>query len=188
MRKNKFVIGVVLGVGLAVAVGSVEAKEKPFHASFVGSCTTKDDLSFTGPPIFHCIVAGKSTWGKYTAQAVVEASPDGATCTLPGGGSGIEYLFAGEVFVLSFAEKEEQLFLSLSPSVTSHGCFDPSTGLFVGKTTFAVSGGSDRFDGATGTIVKTWKALFLAPPASPPGKGGFFSFTGTFDGAIEIAK
>jgi hypothetical protein len=50
MRKNKFVIGFVLGVSLAVAGGSVEAKEKPFHASFAGTFTNKADFSFTGTP------------------------------------------------------------------------------------------------------------------------------------------
>lgn len=188
MRKNKFIMGVVLGIGLAITVSSVEAKEKPFHASFAGTCTNKDDLSFTGPPTFHCIVAGKSNRGRYTAQAVVEASPDGEVCTLPDGGSGVQYLFAGEVFVLSFADQGEQLFLDLSSGISSHGCFDTVTGLFVGRTTFDVNGGSSRFEGATGTIVKTWRALLLAPPASPPGKGSFFSFTGAFDGAIEFAK
>lgn len=188
MRKNTFIMGLALGIGLAFAVGSVEAKEKPFHASFAGSCTNKDDLSFTGPSTFHCTVAGKSTRGKYTAQAVVEASPDGNACTLPDDGSGVEYLFAGEVFVLSFTENGEQLFLDLSPTVTSHGCFDTATGLFVGRTTFDVSGGSNQFEGAAGTVVKTWKAILLAPLASPPGRGSFFSFTGAFDGAIEFAK
>src|SRR5262249_19726420 len=51
MRKNRFVIGVVLGMSLAVAAGSVEAKEakeKQFHASFAGTDTYKDDFSFTG--------------------------------------------------------------------------------------------------------------------------------------------
>ena len=28
MRKNKFIMGVVLGIGLAITVSSVEAKEK----------------------------------------------------------------------------------------------------------------------------------------------------------------
>src|SRR5712691_7533944 len=106
MRKNKFVIGVILGVGLAVAVGSVEAKEKPFHASFVGTFTNKDDFSFTGTPgADYITVAGKSTLGQYTAQLVAQLSPDGNTCPLPGGGSGVELVFVGEVIVLSFAEK-----------------------------------------------------------------------------------
>src|SRR5713226_6600565 len=188
MRKNKFVIGFVLGVGLAVAVGSVEAKEKPFHASFAGTISNKDDFSFTGTLGFHGIVAGKSTQGQYTAQLVVEAPPDGNTCPLPGGGSGVELVFVGEVVILSFTTTGEQLFLHLSPGVTSHACLDLATGANSGQTTFDVSGGTGRFAGATGTIVKTWQAIILAPSASPPGKGFFESFTGTFDGTIEFAE
>jgi len=188
MHKSRFITGVVLGVSLAVAVGSVEAGAKPFHASFVGSSTNKDDFSFTGPPAGYGTVAGKSTLGPYTAQLVAETSPDGQTCPLPGGGNGVEFVFAGEVGVLSFAEKGEQLFLHLSPSVTSHACFDPATGVATGQTTFDVNGGTGRFAGATGTIVKTWQYIVLPWPPSPSGKGGFGSFTGTFDGTIEFAQ
>lgn len=188
MRKNRFIVGVVLGIGLAVAVGSVEARDKQFHASFVGTDINKDDLSFTGTPAAYLTVVGKSTLGPYTAQLVVEAPPDGQTCPLPGGSSGVELVFVGEVAVLSFAEREEQLFLRLSPSVTSHACFDLTAGVATGQTTFDVTGGTGRFEEATGTIVKTWKAITLAPLASPPGKGYFDSFTGTFDGTINLTK
>jgi hypothetical protein len=90
--------------------------------------------------------------------------------------------------VLSFTDREEQLFLRLSPNVTSHACFDPTGGAFTGQTTFDVTGGTGRFDGASGSIVKTFKAIPLALPPSPPGKGSFYSFTGTFDGTINLAK
>jgi hypothetical protein len=188
MRKNRFVIGVVLGMSLAVAIGSAEAKEKPFHASFAGTATNKDDFSFTDTQSFYNTIAGKSTLGHYTAQLVGEAPPDGDACPLPGGGSGVDLVFVGEVIILSFTATGEQLFLRLSPSVTSHACLDLATGANSGQTTFDVSGGTGRFAGATGTIVKTWQAIILAPSASPPGKGFFESFTGTFDGAIKLAK
>lgn len=187
MRSKKLVIELVMGIGLMVAAGSVEARDKSLHASFAGTAANKDDFSFTGTPGFSCTVAGKSTLGKYTAQLVVELQPDGNTCTAAGGGSGVEYVFVGEVVVLSFTAKGEQLFLDLSPSVTSHACLDPNTGVFTGQTTFDVSGGTGRFAGASGSIIKTWKTIFLALPASP-GKGAFGSFTGTFDGTIEFAK
>ncbi|HEV8717546.1 MAG TPA: hypothetical protein VGX03_32585 [Candidatus Binatia bacterium] len=187
MRKKRFVIGLVMGIALAVAGGSVEARDKSLHASFAGTATNKDDFSFAGTPAFYNTFAGKSTLGQYTGQLVVELQPDGNPCTVAGGGSGVEFVFVGEVVVLSFAAKGKQLFLNLSPGVASHGCLDPTTGVFIGQTTFDVSGGTGRFAGATGTIIKTWKAIFLALPASP-GKGAFASFTGTFDGTIEFAK
>jgi hypothetical protein len=188
MSKNKLALGLVLGVGLAVAGGSVEAKEKAFHASFAGTFTNKGDFSFTGTPGAYDTVAGESTLGRYIAQLVVELSPDGQTCPLPDGGSGVELVFVGEVVVLSFAATGEQLFLHLSPSVPSHQCIEPATGVGIGQATFDVSGGTGRFEGATGTIVKTFKTIRLAPPATPPGKGFFGSFTGTFDGTVELTK
>jgi len=191
MRKHKFVIGFVVGIGLAVALGSVEAGDRPFKARFAGTCANKDDFSFTGTPAHSCTVAGKSTQGPFTAQSVGETPADGQTCPLPGGGSGVELAFVGDVTVLSFAATEEQLFLHLSPSVTNRACFDPTTGVFTpvgGQTVFAVSGGTGRFAGATGTLIEIWTGNLLAPPASPPGKGFFTNFTGTFEGTIELAK
>jgi hypothetical protein len=188
MHSSKVILGMVLGISLVMASSRVEAKDKQFHASFVGTDTNKDDFSFTGTPAAYLTVAGKSTLGEYTAQLVVEAPPDGQTCALPGGGSGVELVFVGEVAVLSFADREEQLFLHLSPNVTSHACFDLTAGVATGQTTFDVTGGTGRFDGASGTIVKTWKFIVLASPPSPPGKGFFGSFTGTFDGTINLAK
>ena len=189
MRKNRFVTGVVLGMGLAVAAGNVEAKEKQFHANFAGIITNKDDFSFTGTlgGSSYQSVAGKSTLGSYTAQIVAEVLPDGNTCTLPSGGSGVELVVNGEVVVLSFLERGDQLFLNLSP-LGQLGCFDPATGTVSGQIIFDISGGTGQFAGATGTIVKTYKVIVLAPPASPPGKGLFDSFTGTFDGTIESAE
>src|SRR5437870_4344389 len=60
MHKKKFIIGVILGIGLAVVAGRVEAKDKPFHARFAGIDTNKDDFSFTGTGASHITVAGKS--------------------------------------------------------------------------------------------------------------------------------
>jgi hypothetical protein len=185
MRTHRFVIEVVLGIGLAVAAGNVEAKDKPFHASFAGTTINKDDFSFTGTPGSYATVTGKSTLGPYTAQSVYEVVPDGNTCPLPGGGSGVQFVATGEVFVLSFTATGEQLFLRLSPS-GQLACVDPATGVTLGQLTFDVSEGTGRFAGATGTIVKTFKIIGLAPP--PPGKGLFSSFTGTFDGTINFAK
>jgi len=174
-------------MGLAVAGGSVEAKDKSFHASFAGIGTNKDDFSFTGTPGFYAPVAGKSTLGQYTALLAGEAQLDRNTCTPPGGGSGVELAFVGEVFVLSFTERGDQFFLNLSPG-GQLACFDPATRVASGQFTFDVSGGTGRFAGATGTIVQTWKFIGVASLSSPPVRGFFGGLTGTFDGTIELAE
>ena len=185
MRKPRFVIGIVLGIGLTVAGGSVEARDKSFHAHFAGTNTNKDDFSFPGTSgVAYITVAGKSTLGPYTAQAVSAWQLDNKTCTPPGGGSGVEIAGVAEVFALSFIATGEQLFLNLSPGQL--GCCS-ATGGCTGQITFTVSGGTGRFAGATGTIVKTVKDMPLAPPDSPSSRGFFDSFTGTFDGTIELA-
>ena len=187
MRKQRFVIGMVLGVGLAVAVGSVEAKDKEFHAHFAGTDTSTSEISFPGttPGADYIVVAGESTLGQYTAQAVSDWELDGKTCTRASGGSGVEIAGVAEVFVFSFTATGEQLFLTLSPGQV--GCCS-DTGVCTGQPTFAVSGGTGRFAGATGTIVKTVTVFGLAPPDSPSSQGFFGSFTGTFDGTIEVAQ
>jgi hypothetical protein len=188
MRKQRFVIGMILGIGLTVAVGSVEAKDKEFHADFAGLDTNKDDFTFPGgtPGAEYATVAGQSTLGQYMAQAVGKFQPDDKTCTPPGGGSGVETVGVDEVWVLSFPATGEQLFLRLAPGVQL-ACIDPQTRVASGQITLDVSGGTGRFEGATGTLVKTFQAIALALPP-PPGKGLLASFTGTFDGTIELAK
>ncbi len=189
MQKNNLITGVLLGLSLVIAGGRVEAKEKQFHATFTGTTTNKDDFSFTGTQAdYFVLIAGKSTLGHYTAQLIAEIPPDGKACPLPNGSSGIEFITVGEVIVLSFPATGDQLFLRLSANVTSHACFDLATSTTTGQTTFDVSGGTGRFEGATGSLVKTWKNIILAFPANPPGKGAFASFTGAFDGTIELAK
>ena len=103
-----------------------------------------------------------------------------------GCGSGIEFVFVGETVVLSFAERGDQLFLTLNPNVPSHSCFDPVTSTNSGQSTFNISGGTGRFEKATGTIVKTFKVIFPAP--APAVKGFFGGFAGTFDGTIKVTK
>ena len=189
MRSNRFVMAFVVGISLAVAAGRAEAKndknEKPVRLSFSGTSTNKSDLSFDGNQQgfgFINTMAGKGTLGAFNAQLVAEFLGVGVC----GGGTGFDLVVAGEAVVLSFTSSGDQLFLALSPSVTSHACLDVPTGVTDGETTLDVTGGTGRFAGATGTVVKTWKSIHLAPVV-PPGNGSFSSFTGTFEGTIGLA-
>src|SRR5262245_42777261 len=109
MCKKRFVTGVVLGMGLALAASSIEAREQRFRAHFAGTDTFKGDFSFTGGgSVDYFTIAGNSTLGNYTAQGVFEGQPTGNTCPLPDGGSGVEFAAVDEVFVLSFTATGEQ--------------------------------------------------------------------------------
>ncbi len=187
MDKRRFVTGLVVGISFALVGGSVEAKDKQFRTAYAGSVINKDDFSFTGAPSSYATVVGKSPLGEYTAQLVVEVAPDGSTCTPPGGGSGVGLTVVGEEVVVSFAEKGDQVILHLNSDTPNLGCFDPTARLFAGQTTLDVNGGTGRFAGATGSIVKTFQTIGQAPLNVPPGKGGFSSFTGTFNGTINFA-
>lgn len=182
MKNRYFIFGIVTALMLAIG-GISEAGGESFDASFVGTCTRKTDFSYTGVgPGGYCTVAGKSTLGPYIAQLVFEFNLDGKSCTLPNGHTSVETKAVGEDAVLSFPEKSEQLFLRLDPSVTSIACVGASSA----QVNFVVKGGTGRFVGATGTVIKTYQTIGRAPP-TPPGKGTFFSFTGTLEGTIEFA-
>src|SRR5215813_1941570 len=93
--------------------------EQPFRATVTGTCTNKDDFSFTGLPAgltpgsslrIHCVVAGRSTAGFYTAQILAEEQVTPNACTGPGG-PGLEAVVKAYIIVLSFADGEDQLFL-----------------------------------------------------------------------------
>ncbi len=172
---------------LASVVGRSEAAEKPFHASFAGTTVNKSDFSFDGDPqgfTFFNVLSGKSSLGAFDAQLLAEFRGDGF-CALAGGGNGFQIAAAGESLALTIEATGDQVFLALDPSVTSLACVDfLATGNTTGQTTLTVRGGTGRFAGATGTIVKTWKTIHLAP-ASNTGGGSFGSFTGTLDGSIE---
>ena len=58
---------------------------------------------------------------------------------------------------------------------------------FDGVTHLAVSGGTGQFEGASGTMTKTWSATVLA--VGPDSTSLLFgSFRGMFDGTIEVAE
>jgi hypothetical protein len=63
MCKKRFVTGIILGMGLALAASSIEAREQRFQAHFAGTSTFRDDFSFTGGVVDYFTIAGNSTLG-----------------------------------------------------------------------------------------------------------------------------
>ncbi len=175
-----------------IALASPAQQERPFQGTFAGTMVNKDDFSYTaaqGDYADYSILAGKSTMGNFTAHEVDTAGATGKECSTADVKKGVELALKGEAFVLTFDDAGDQLWLKLSPKNTGAACLDATNGVNTNmeKSTFDVMGGTGRFEGATGTILKSWKIIIVAWPASP-GKGYIASFTGTYDGKIKLAK
>jgi len=166
---------------------------QPFHANFAAVSVNKDDFGFTTTPLFNgtsgairasATLSGDGTHGHFTGQGVFEAiyTNPARACTQPGGAAGIAALYKGFVLVMTFDSAQDQLFLALS---SGSDCFNPIAHVSTGQATFSVVGGTGRFEGATGTLVNPYKAIFLAASALGP-NGLFNAISGTFDGFITL--
>ena len=164
--------------------------QQAFHATIAGTCTNKDDFSFTGttPGFFpggafriHCDVSGKSSLGRYTAQSLAELQVTGNPCVVPGA-DGLEATATGFVLVVSFNATQDQLFLTLG---NGSECLTPPGTVALGRMRLNVAGGTGRFEGATGTLLNVISPIALA--FSALGGDGFISaFAGTLDGQITL--
>ena len=160
------------------------------QAKAAGTCTNKDDFSFTGTGAgffpggalrIHCVLAGDSTFGSFTAQSLAEAKVTANTCTFSGA-SGLEAALAGYLVVVSFDATQEQLFLTLK---SGSECLTPPGTVAGGKASLDVIGGTGRFEGASGTLAHVLSPIALA--FSALGGDGFMSaFTGTIEGRINL--
>jgi hypothetical protein len=169
------------------------AGTQPFRAAMTGTCTNKDDFSFTGAPAglapgqslrVHCVVAGRSTAGFYTAQILAEEQLSANMCSGPSG-PGLEAVVKGYIVVLSFAENEDQLFLKMSSGGTGTQCLTAPGTVAPGRGTLEVLGGIGSFQGATGTLDHTIAPIALT--FSALGGDGFLSaLSGTLDGTITL--
>jgi hypothetical protein len=199
MKRHRLPIVVVCAASLCVAASAQErpaviphvSGTQPFHAGIAGTCTNKDDFSFTGTPAgvapglslrIHCVVAGKSTHGEYTAQILAEEQVTATPCT-SGGAGGLEGVVKGYISVLSFAETEDQLFLKGSGGGSQ--CLTAPGTVGGGQATLSVAGGTGRYEGATGTVVNILNPIALAFSALE-GDGFLSAFSGTLDGFITL--
>jgi hypothetical protein len=168
---------------------------QPFRATVTGTCTNKDDFSFTGIPAglapgqslrIHCVVSGRSTHGLFSAQILAELQVTTNGCMTPAGAPGGEAVVKGYVAVLSFAATEDQLFLRLSPTAPpGTECLTGPGTPAPGRGTLDVIGGAGRYHGATGSLSHFLNPIALA--FSALGGDGFLSaFSGSFDGSITL--
>jgi hypothetical protein len=156
----------------------------PFDARFAGTTVTTP-FTFTGGPGFLLTVTGRSNQGAFDSQFVAEFTPTGNECELRNGDRGQESEFVGEVIVLTFEKSVDQLFLTLQRGTSCQSIVNPAA--FDGVTYLAVSGGTGQFEGASGTMTKTWSVTVLAVGPDPTSLL-FGSFQGRYDGTIEVAE
>ena len=200
MKLHRLPIVLVCAASLWVAASAQErpgviphvSGTQPFHASIAGSCTNKDDFSFTGTPAtvapggalrIHCVVAGKSTFGQYTAQILAEELVTGNLCLTTAGVGGLEAAVKELIVVMSFSATDDQLFLKLGGAGPE--CLTPLGTVAVGQATLIVAGGTGRYAGATGSVTNILAPIALA--FSALGGDGFLSaFSGTLDGFITL--
>jgi hypothetical protein len=202
MKLNRPLMTIVCTAALSAAAF---AQERPattthvsgtqtFRASIVGTCTNKDDFSFTGTQIglmpsgavrIHCVVSGLSTHGEYAAQLLSELHVTSNPCKDPRGAVGAEAVARGYVVVLSFPATGDQLFMAMGTGSSGSECLTPPGTIAGGKVTLNVIGGTGRYEGATGSVVNVLNPIALA--FSALGGDGFLSaFSGTFDGSITL--
>jgi hypothetical protein len=173
-----------------------------FQAKFAGVCTNKDDFSLTGAPLFNgtnpnsgairifCNLAGDSTHGHFIAQFLVDLQPQQPhiPCILPGGGAGGGDKLPAWLFILSFDETQDQLFLSSSSGTDCGPILSGPPTIFTPtypRTVFSVLGGTGHFEGASGTIslADTTIVLALSRLATV---GVVSANAGTLDGSVNL--
>ena len=142
-------------------------------------------------PAFSGTFAGKdSRFGKFTGQSVTEVTPDGQTCTPPSGvpGTGAEFTFAngggGSVVI-----RDDGGDLHFDTVTDFTQCLDPSSGAYSFIFHDTTTGGTGKFQGATGTLTATGTGAILAGDASPYPKTHFFGWDqATYTMTLTILK
>jgi hypothetical protein len=145
----KAVIAVAVVAGFTVGPPAAFGKEIRFKSKCSGSGmsgagNTNGDLIPAGMGFLHC----KSNLGRGTSQGVGEAVLAGpATC--PNGNPGLRMeLIPGTGH--SFARNDRTGDLLFSEITSETVCYDPATRMHFKSGTTRITGGTGRFEGATG--------------------------------------
>lgn len=127
-------------------------------------------FSFTSPnePANYAIFAGEGTFGKFSGQGVSQSAPSGNSCTLPDGSSGIELVLVGHIALSRFERTGDLLFERGDPGDLK-ACLNLQTMRFHEEGTVKLTGGTGKFEGASGVEhVSVDGGLLQAPAGSQP--------------------
>jgi hypothetical protein len=161
-----------------------EARSKEFRGRISGTFVSIPFSFDGGAASAYCVLAGNSTLGRFTFQGVAEEKPNGHTCTLGGGESGIALKLVGETDAFRFDPSGGLLF---DHATSGTFCLNPTTGIVVATEKYNIDGGTGPFTDAGGSFTFTINGGFLASP-SAPGSGDFGFFTAAIEGTVELQK
>ena len=181
MNRKSVTIGLMVSCMFALGNGKAEARQLTLRGSFSGTYvnTQIDTNGDDQKGAFHSVGA-KGTLGSSTIQGVNEFTFSGpATC--PNGNTGFGFTLlrslnpaAPSNFVQRFESTGDLLF---SEQTAGTICFDPATSIQFFSVTSTITGGTGRFEGATGTGEGSGTAKTLFEDAA----GNFFGEqSGTF--------
>ena len=152
----------ILTATLPVRAGSITST-----GSFSGTAITANldfDHSNQSTPAFTGTFAGTdSHWGNFTGQNVAELTPVGS-CTLPGGvaNAGTEFTLVGGSTVIRNQRGDLSGDLHFDRVTSFTQCIDFSTGAYNFSFTDTTTGGTGKFEGATGTTTANGTGAILS--------------------------
>jgi len=176
---------------LLIATWIIAAVIAPTHKTFAGTGNVKGSEAGTFVPSNFSYNgdgdAGLTTYaghdnlgGPFTGQDLEQYSFTGSSCTAPDGS-------AGSVFVLVQATgvniyNQGQLYFAGAGAADGSGCASNTTGSTRAVLTFSVTGGTEKFTNASGSITLTIVAQVLA--FSPSNLGVFGARQASITGAV----
>lgn len=171
----------VVMAGVLMIVGSAAAD--PFMSTESGwQVATEVDADGDGITAYAITSKGFSTWGPITSNALVELAPTGGFCD--DDSNVIESTNTHGSYVIR--TQKSDLFYGRVTSGTS--CSDLTTSTFTYTANWEITGGTGRFEGATGSFTSTGTGIVLAVEQFPVFRMTHAALSGSSEGEIVLAK
>jgi hypothetical protein len=163
----------VVMAGALMIVGSAAADPLTYRYSgwSVGSDVDANEDGFTASVLTS---KGFSTWGPITANGLIEGTPTGWFCDNDSNFIEFTALHGTVVFQTN---KGDQFYARLTDGTS---CFDQTTSTTTYTQNWEITGGTGRFEGATGSVINTGTITGLG--------FGHNAFGGSTEGEIVLAE
>ncbi|HUY18941.1 MAG TPA: hypothetical protein VMV15_06920 [Candidatus Binataceae bacterium] len=178
--------GIVIGIAIAaliISAAPAALAKRPKHVkgSSAGSFSTTN-FSYDGSvPGSVSILSGKDNLnGAFNSQVYSEYIDASTTCTAPDSTSGEQFYLVNAWSITTYKNGAQ-----LIAEATSGGqCVSTTTGFFAGTATFAIAGGTRKFNGASGTVTATFGGVTLFAGLTGPGNGLVGTIQSSLDGMV----